>query len=124
MAGINSGMVITRMRFHLPMPLVAPASSSSQSTVDKAPEISRYLDADGDYLDGGKNYKLNLPGDAPAEQFMSVVVYDSQTRSMLQTSQPYPSKNNKRDELLVNDDGSIDIYFGPEAPEGKEANWI
>lgn len=83
-----------------------------------------YLDSDGDYLDGGKNYKLNLPGDAPAEKFMSIVVYDSQTRSMLQTGQPYPNKNNKRDKMITNDDGSIDLYFGPKAPEGKEANWI
>jgi hypothetical protein len=83
-----------------------------------------YLDSKGDYLDGGKSYKLNLPGDAPAEKFMSVVVYDSQTRSMLQTDQPYPSKNNKRDKMITNDDGSIDLYFGPKAPKGKEANWI
>ena len=83
-----------------------------------------YLDSDGQYLDGGKNYTLNLPGNAPAEKFMSVVVYDSQTRSMLQTDQPYPNKNNKRDKLITNDDGSIDLYFGPKAPKGKEANWI
>jgi hypothetical protein len=42
----------------------------------------------------------------------------------LQTGQPFPSKNNKRDKMIVNADGSVDIYFGPEAPEGKEANWI
>jgi hypothetical protein len=83
-----------------------------------------YLDSNGDYLDGGKVYKLNLPGNVPAEKFMSVVVYDSQTRSMLQTGQSFPSKNNKRDKMIINDDESIDIYFGPEAPEGKEANWI
>jgi len=83
-----------------------------------------YLDKNGGILDGSKNYKLNLPADAPAEQFMSIVVYDSQTRSMLQTDQPYPNKNNKRDKLDTNDDGSIDIYFGPKAPKGKEANWI
>jgi len=83
-----------------------------------------YLDANGNYLDGAKTYKLNLPKDPPAEKFMSVVVYDPQTRSELQTSQPFPSKNNKRDKMIVNDDGSIDIYFGPQAPAGKEANWI
>ena len=83
-----------------------------------------YLDASGDHLDGGKTYSLNLPKDPPAEKFMSVVVYDPQTRSELQTSQPYPSKNNKRDKMDANDDGSIDLYFGPEAPTGKEANWI
>jgi hypothetical protein len=26
--------------------------------------------------------------------------------------------------VAVNDDGSIDLYFGPEAPAGKEANWL
>ena len=83
-----------------------------------------YLDKSGDYLDGGKNYKLNLPGDAPAEKFMSIVVYDSQTRSMLQTDQPYPNKNNKRDKLITNDNGSIDLYFGPKPPPGYEKNWV
>ena len=38
--------------------------------------------------------------------------------------QPFPSKNNKRDKLIVNADGSVDLYFGPKAPAGKEANWI
>jgi hypothetical protein len=83
-----------------------------------------YLDANGNALDGGKTYKLNLPKDIPALKFMSVVVYDPQTRSELQTSQPYPSKNNVRDELIENQDGSIDLYFGPEVPAGQEANWI
>ena len=47
----------------------------------------------------------------------------TQTRSELQTAQPYPSKNNKRDKLITNADGSVDLYFGPQAPAGKEANW-
>ena len=52
-----------------------------------------------------------------------MVLYDPQTRSELQTSQPFPSKNNKRDKLIANADGSVDLYFGPKAPAGKEANW-
>ena len=52
-----------------------------------------------------------------------MVLYDPQTRSELQTSQPFPSKNNKRDKLIANADGSVDLYFGPR-PAGKEANWI
>jgi hypothetical protein len=82
-----------------------------------------YLDADGDYLDGGKTYRLNIPKDAPAKKFWSVCVYDPQTRSMLQTDQTYPSKQSQRDKLIANDDGSIDLYFGPKAPAGMEANW-
>ena len=51
-------------------------------------------DANGQYLDGSQNYKLTIPKDVPAKDFWSLVVYDPQTRSMLQTDQPYPSKNN------------------------------
>ena len=52
-----------------------------------------------------------------------MVVYDPQTRSQLQTSQTYPSKNSQRDKMIKNADGSIDLYYGPKAPAGKEANW-
>ncbi len=80
-------------------------------------------DKDGNYLDGSKNYKLHIPANVPAKDFWSVVVYDPQTRSELQTTQTFPSRNNKRDKLIVNADGSVDLYYGPKAPTGKEANW-
>jgi hypothetical protein len=82
-------------------------------------------DSNGEYLDGEKTYKLNIPANVPAKDFWSIVVYDPQTRSMLQTDQPYPSKNNERNrDLAVNPDGSTDLYFGPTVPSGHEANWI
>ena len=81
-------------------------------------------DSKGNFLDGKKSYKLNIPKNVPAKDFWSVVAYDPQTRSELQTSQRFPSKNNKRDKLMVNKDGSVDLYFGPKAPRGKKANWI
>lgn len=80
-------------------------------------------DADGNYLDGSQNYRLNIPAPVPAKDFWSVVVYDPQTRSELQTSQPFPGKNNQRDELIYNDDGSVDLYYGPNPPQGFEKNW-
>jgi hypothetical protein len=83
-----------------------------------------FADEAGSPFDGAKTYRLNVPANAPAKDFWSVVLYDPQTRSELQTSQPFPSKNNKRDVLVTNDDGSVDLYFGPTAPPGKEANWI
>jgi hypothetical protein len=82
------------------------------------------VDKDGEYLDGSKTYRLNIPANPPAKDFWSVVIYDPQTRSELQTDQPFPSKNNKRDKLVQNPDGSVDLYFGPKAPKGKDANWI
>ena len=84
---------------------------------------SAATDKDGNYLDGAKNYKLNIPANPPAKDFWSIVLYDPQTRSELQTSQTFPSKNNKRDKLIMNADSSVDLYFGPKAPAGKEANW-
>jgi len=80
-------------------------------------------DKNGKILYGEKNYKLTIPAKVPAKDFWSIVVYDPQTRSELQTSQAYPSKNNKRDKLVYNKDGSVDLYFGPKPPKGKEANW-
>ena len=29
-----------------------------------------------------------------------------------------------KDRVTVNDDGSVDLNFGPKAPKGKKANWI
>lgn len=81
-------------------------------------------DKNGEYLDGSKDYKLHIPANVPAKDFWSVVVYDPQTRSELQTGQSYPSKNNMRDKLVQNADGSIDLYFSPKAPKGKGENWI
>ncbi len=81
-------------------------------------------DANGDYLDGSNHYTLNIPANVPAKDFWSVVIYDPQTRSELQTDQPFPSKNSKRSTLTRNADGSVDLYFGPEPPEGRASNWI
>ncbi len=104
------------------------ATVNTPAMVLKIPGIgSQYAyaatDKNGDYLDGSKNYKLNIPANVPAKDFWSVVVYDPQTRSQLQTSQTYPSKNSQRDKMIKNPDGSIDLYYGPKAPTGKEANW-
>ena len=51
-------------------------------------------------------------------------MYDTQTRSQLQTSQRFPSVGSNDEHIAVNPDGSCDIYFAPEAPEGHEHNWL
>ncbi len=81
-------------------------------------------DSLGNAFDGGRSYQLHIPSNVPAKDFWSLVIYDTQTRSELQTGNPFPSLNNKRNAIEENTDGSVDIYFGPEAPEGKENNWI
>jgi len=83
-----------------------------------------FVDSEGKRLDGGKNYKLHLPPNIPAQRFWAIIVYDTQTRSDLQTDQTYPSVGSQKKDLVINPDTSVDVYFGPTAPKGHEANWI
>jgi hypothetical protein len=73
-----------------------------------------YRDAGGDFLDGGQNYKLHISPDIPAKNFWSVVVYDALSRSELQNGEPFPSVSSYTNPK-VNADGSIDVFFGPNA---------
>jgi hypothetical protein len=80
-------------------------------------------DKDGDTFDGAKTYRLNVPPNVPVEQYWSVTAYDRQTHALIK-NMPRASRSSQIPELQKNPDGSIDIYFGPTAPAGKEANWV
>lgn len=82
------------------------------------------FDAHGNPLEGGKNYKFHLPPNIPVSDFWSVIVYDSQTRLIIHSDQKWPSVFSSCQTLIVNQDGSVDIWFGPEAPVGNNSNWI
>ena len=89
-------------------------------------EIQYKISSDtvGNPLEGSKNYKLHLPPDIPASNFWSIIVYDNRTGLMIRTDQPWPSVHSQRTKLLVNRNGSIDTWFGPQATSGKENNWV
>lgn len=85
--------------------------------------LAAFKDKDGQYLDGSTAYKLHLPGPIPAANFWSVTAYEATTRSLLQgTSQEKPSLSSF-DRPATNPDGSVDLFFGPEAP-ADPTNWI
>jgi hypothetical protein len=81
-------------------------------------------DADGDFLDGSKSYKLHLPPNPPAALFWAVTAYNITDGTMPETEQALPSINGFNN-VKTNEDGSIDLYFGPRKPENSpESNFI
>ena len=82
-------------------------------------------DKDGNPLLAGKTYKLVVPKDMPVKQFWALTVYDRATRSFIYTpSERTTISSYDSEKLEKNEDGSVTIYIGPEAPKGLEANWI
>ena len=75
-------------------------------------------------MDGSKTFKLTLPPNVPVNNFWAFTLYDTQTRSMLQTDQPKPSVGSQTEGFKANKDGSMTVYFAPKAPEGYEGNWL
>lgn len=80
-------------------------------------------DSTGQWLDGGKNYVLHVPANVPTKEFWAVTAYDNLTRSMVETDTMKAGVSSKGN-LQANTDGSVDVYFGPQAPAGKSSNWI
>ena len=81
-------------------------------------------DSKGNMLDGGKTYSVTLPGPVPAKDFWSFMVYDNQTRSILETDQKTGGVDSNLKGMKKEKDGSVTIYFSPTPPKGQENNWI
>ncbi len=112
-----------RVLFHFGYICVSPAMA-----VRVAGKGSDYamamLDSEMKPLDGSKTYKLTLPANIPVKDFWAVTMYDTQTRSQLQTDQQFPTLDSYREGIKTNTDGSMDIYFAPQAPQGQQSNWL
>lgn len=78
---------------------------------------------DGKDFDGRRSYRLVVPADAPVRQYWSVTAYDRETHALIR-NMPRASIASTTNGIVKNPDGTIDIYFGPKAPRGKEANWV
>jgi hypothetical protein len=105
------------------------ATTTSAGMVSRIPGkgsayLGSYYDADGNALMGGKNYRLRIEPDPPAANFWSVTVYDIENRLIIRNKIKRSDRSSRTEGLLKNADGSVDLYFGPKAPIGKEVNWI
>jgi hypothetical protein len=90
----------------------------------KEMQITISFDSEGHPLEGGKSYKLNLPKGIPVSDFWSIIVYDTLTRLIINTDQPWPSVFSSNNKLVFNNDNSVDVWFSPDPVDGKDTNWI
>jgi hypothetical protein len=74
-------------------------------------------------LDGGRAYKLTVPLPVPGKLFWSLTVYDTDTRSQVQTDQGKAALRSLF-ELKDKAGASLDLYFGPKIPANHEGEWI
>ncbi|MBB4389391.1 hypothetical protein GGE61_005752 [Rhizobium leguminosarum] len=122
---LNEGerMLDARTMFHYAATGITPAMADAKPGTGSAYAFA-VRDGAGEYLDGGKTYKITLPSPIPAGQFWSFTVYDNQTRSMLETDQKLAGIDSNQPDIKKNEDGSVTIWFSPNAPEGHQTNWV
>lgn len=105
------------------------AVTTSAGMTTKTPGVGQaylggYRDKDGDWLDGSKSYKLTIPPNPPMKQFWSITVYSQATRCLINNGTGRADRSSRHD-LVKKDDGSVDLYFGPDkAPKGMENNFV
>jgi hypothetical protein len=112
-----------RVMFHYYATGITPAMALKMVGIGSQ-YAAAFVDSTGKPLDGSKTYRIHLPPNIPAKDFWSFVVYDNQTRSMLQTDEQFPGIGSEDKTVVVNPDTSVDVYFGPTAPAGHESNWV
>ncbi|HKE43436.1 MAG TPA: DUF1254 domain-containing protein [Steroidobacteraceae bacterium] len=80
-------------------------------------------DKDGKHLDGDNTYRLHVPPKAPVHLYWSVTVYDRATHAFIREAK-WLSRSSLTPGIKKNKDGSVDVWFAPKAPAGKESNWV
>ncbi|HEY5752606.1 MAG TPA: DUF1214 domain-containing protein [Chthoniobacterales bacterium] len=64
-----------------------------------------------------------MPANAPVRLYWSATVYDRATHALIR-DQKWSSRGPNTRGLQTNSDGSVDVYFGPNAAAGKQSNWV
>ena len=84
-----------------------------------------FIDSKGERLYGERSYVMRVAPNVPAKLFWSMVIYDADTRTLIYTDQKNATIGSRATpDLQVNEDGSVYIFVGPEAPQGWESNWV
>jgi hypothetical protein len=120
---VNNGNndIDARTLWHYQAICVSPNLLSTTPGVGTA-YLTAFRDENGDYLMGDKTYRLRVPANPPVKRFWAVTAYDPTSRALLDSGGNITVSSTRG--VDANPDGSVDIYFGQEAPKGKEKNFI
>ena len=113
-----------RSMFHYMATFITPAMVNKGNVGKGSDYVVTSKDDDGMYLSGNKVYTITLPAGVPTENFWSFMVYDSQTRSMLETEQRASGIDGNKKDLKYEEDGSLTLTFSAEPPNGDTSNWV
>ena len=90
------------------------------------PAVNYYLmtarDRDGKVLEGSKTYKVHVPANPPMKDFWSLIAYGLKSRTFINS--PKSTVTSADEGVVMNDDGSIDLYLSPKSVKGYEANTL
>ena len=73
-------------------------------------------------LSGASTYRLTVPANAPVSQYWSATVYSRATHAFIRDMER--GRSSQSPDLQKSPDGSVDLYFAPKPPAGKESNWV
>jgi hypothetical protein len=82
-------------------------------------------DSEGRMLRADKTYKLHVPAKVPVGQFWALTLYSENTRRAYDnggTEIRSVNLDSTMKDLKYNNDGSVDLFTGPNAPIGYEHN--
>lgn len=85
--------------------------------------LMQLVDKEGNTLDGNSSYKLHIPANVPVKQYWSMTVYNRETHTFIRNAK-WTGRSSQTPGLKTNSDGTVDLYFGPTAPESGESNWV
>lgn len=82
--------------------------------------LMQIVDKEGNPLDGNSSYKVHVPANVPVKQYWSMTVYNRETHTFIRDKK-WAARSSQTPGLKTNSDGSVDLYFGPTAPESGES---
>ena len=103
----------------------APKRLADPTRLPASYYLKTFRDSTGELFHGDTLYRLRIPADIPAHDFWSIVAYEVGTNAFIHNPDDRVAVSSYNKAALdINDDGSVDVYIGPDTPAGMDANWI